>query len=47
MNIKELALSCGSFKIRDEIQIRFWEDTWVRIDRQDKQSHHKLRKGHI
>jgi hypothetical protein len=29
MNIKELILSCGSFKIRDETQIRFWEDTWV------------------
>jgi hypothetical protein len=29
MNIKELVLSCGSFKIRDVTQIRFWEDTWV------------------
>jgi hypothetical protein len=29
MKIKELVLSCGSFKIRDETQIRFWEDTWV------------------
>jgi hypothetical protein len=29
MNIKELLLSCGSFKIRDETQIRFWENTWV------------------
>jgi hypothetical protein len=29
MNIKELILSCGSFKIRDGTQIRFCEDTWV------------------
>jgi hypothetical protein len=29
MRIKELALSCGSFRIRDGTQIRFWEDTWV------------------
>jgi hypothetical protein len=29
MKIKDIALSCGSFMIRDETQIRFWEDTWV------------------
>ena len=29
MRIKELALSCGSFMIKDGTQIRFWEDTWV------------------
>jgi hypothetical protein len=29
MKIKERVLSCESFFIRDEAQIRFWEDTWV------------------
>jgi hypothetical protein len=29
MKIKDIILSCGSFMIRDETQIRFWEDTWV------------------
>jgi hypothetical protein len=29
MKIKDIVLSCGSFMIRDETQIRFWEDTWV------------------
>jgi hypothetical protein len=29
MKIKEIILSCESFKIKDETQIRFWEDTWI------------------
>jgi hypothetical protein len=29
MNIKDLFLSMGKFKLQDGKQIRFWEDKWL------------------
>jgi len=31
MNIKEIFMGFGSFKVKDGSQTRFWEDTWLEI----------------
>ena len=29
MNVKDTFIGFGSFKVKDESQIRFWFDTWM------------------
>jgi hypothetical protein len=30
MNVRDTFIGFGSFKVKDESQIRFWFDTWMR-----------------